>query len=77
MRNKQDMLNGIIDAFRRLDLRTYGVCENCDGLIAKARLNAQPFATRYIKCQAAPEANRPHSQGFRKSMVQIVELEPG
>jgi len=74
--NKQDMLNSIIDAFRRLDLHTYGLCEECTEPIAEARLRVQPFATKCIKCQAAAEANRPRSQGFRKSMVQMVELEP-
>ena len=74
--NKQDMLNEIIDAFRRLDMRTYGLCEQCGELIAEARLNAQPFATMCIKCKSAAEANRPRAQGFRKSMVQLVENEP-
>jgi RNA polymerase-binding transcription factor DksA len=74
--NKQDMLIQIIEAFQRLDQRTYGLCEECEGLIAEARLHAQPFATKCIKCQAAAEANRPRSPGFRKSMVQTVELEP-
>jgi len=74
--NKQDMLNSIIDAFRRLDLHTYGLCEQCTEPIAEARLRVQPFATKCIKCQAASEANRPRSQGFRKSMVQMVEIEP-
>jgi len=70
------MLNSIIDAFRRLDLHTYGLCEQCTEPIAEARLRVQPFATKCIKCQAASEANRPRSQGFRKSMVQMVETEP-
>ena len=74
--NKQDMLNDIIDAFRRLDQHTYGLCEQCVEPIAEARLRVQPFATKCIKCQAASEANRPRSQGFRKSMVQMVETEP-
>jgi hypothetical protein len=74
--NKQDMLIQIIEAFQRLDQLTYGLWEECEGLIAEARLQAQPFATKCIKCQAASEANRPRSQGFRKSMVQTVELEP-
>ena len=73
--NKQDMLNEILDALRRLEQRTYGSCVECGQLIAVARLNAQPFATRCIKCQSAAEVNRPRSQGFRKSMVQIVETE--
>lgn len=73
--NKQDMLNKIIAAFRRLDLGTYGVCETCGDLIAKARLAVQPFAPLCIKCQSAAEANRPRSQGFKKSMVQVVDNE--
>ncbi len=73
--NKQDMLNQIIEAFQRLEQRTYGLCEGCESLIAEARLHAQPFATKCIKCQAAAEANRPRSQGFRKSMVQMMELD--
>jgi len=73
--NKQDMLNKIIEAFRRLDLRTYGVCEKCGELIAKARLEVQPFAPLCIKCQSAAEANRPRSQGFRSSRVQMVDSE--
>jgi len=75
--NTQDILHEIIDAFRRLDERTYGLCEDCGGLVAEARLHAQPFATMCIKCQTAAEANRPRSQGFRKSMVQTVESEVG
>jgi len=72
---KQDMLNKIVAAFRRLDLHTYGSCEECGGLIAEARLQVQPFATMCIKCQSASEANRPRAQGFRKSMVQVMEIE--
>jgi RNA polymerase-binding transcription factor DksA len=73
--SKQEMLYKIIDAFRRLDQRTYGLCEECGGLIAKPRLEVQPFATKCIKCQSAAEANRPRSQGFRKSIVQMMETE--
>lgn len=73
--NKHDLLHKIIEAFHRLDQRTYGRCEQCAELIAEARLHAQPFATMCIKCQSATEANRPRSQGFRKSMVQMVESE--
>ena len=75
--NKQDMLNKIIDAFRRLDQRTYGLCEECGCLIAKPRLEVQPFATKCIKCQSAAEANRPRSQGFRKSVVQMLDTDVG
>jgi len=73
MSNKKDMLNKIVEAFRRLDQQTYGVCEACGELITKARLEVQPFAPLCIKCQSAAEANRPRSQGFGKSMMQIAQ----
>ena len=73
--NKQDMLNGIIDALRRVDLGTYGLCEMCGEPIAKPRLQVQPFAARCITCQSAAERNRPRTKGFSKSMVQNIELE--
>ena len=74
--NKQETLNKIIDAFHRLDRKTYGLCGQCGKLISAARLRYQPFAIMCITCQAAAEANRPRSQGFRKAMVQMVESEP-
>jgi DnaK suppressor protein len=33
----------------------YGVCRECGGAIAKARLTAMPFATRCVACQARLE----------------------
>jgi len=73
MSNKKDLLIKIVEAFRRLDLQTYGACETCGGLITKARLEVQPFAPLCIKCQSAAEANRPRSQGFGKSMMQMAQ----
>jgi len=73
MSNKKDMLIKIVEAFRRLDLQTYGVCETCGELITKARLEVQPFAPLCIKCQSASEANRPRSQGFGKSMMLMAQ----
>ena len=45
------MLRDIQDALSRIDDRTYGVCENCDGEINSRRLEAVPWAAMCVKCQ--------------------------
>jgi RNA polymerase-binding transcription factor DksA len=37
-------------ALTRIDNGTYGTCTNCGERIALARLEAEPAATRCIKC---------------------------
>lgn len=39
-------------ALARIDAGTYGICDVCGDEIAPARLEAQPEATRCIKCAA-------------------------
>jgi DnaK suppressor protein len=39
-------------ALARIDNGTYGTCSNCGELIGHERLEAQPIATRCIKCAA-------------------------
>ncbi len=39
-------------ALTRIDNGTYGTCANCGDAIPLARLEAQPTATRCIKCAA-------------------------
>lgn len=43
-------LRQIDRALSRLDAGEYGKCEACGDLIAKARLEVLPFATRCITC---------------------------
>jgi DnaK suppressor protein len=43
-------------ALRRLEAGTYGVCGDCDQLIASERLRALPFAARCRPCEEAREA---------------------
>ena len=38
------------DALRRVDEKTYGICERCGQPIAAERLAARPFARWCIKC---------------------------
>lgn len=42
-------------ALRDIDAGTYGICEECEEPISKARLKALPFATRCVRCQAKTE----------------------
>jgi DnaK suppressor protein len=48
-------------ALRDIDAGTYGICEECEEPISKARLKAMPFATRCVNCQAKAE------QGLRRA----------
>jgi RNA polymerase-binding transcription factor DksA len=39
-------------ALGRIENGTYGACANCGDTIPRARLEAQPIATRCVKCAA-------------------------
>jgi DnaK suppressor protein len=52
---KSRTLEHINEAMRKLDEGTYGVCADCDGQIAKPRLQALPFAERCRDCEQARE----------------------
>lgn len=59
------LLNGSLATFRevvaaieKFDTGTYGICEQCGGLIAQARLKARPEARNCVSCQAGEEVAR-------------------
>ncbi|MFZ5863108.1 MAG: TraR/DksA family transcriptional regulator [Nitrospirota bacterium] len=45
----------IAEAFRRMDARSYGVCDACRRAIPIARLKAEPFARLCVPCQNLTE----------------------
>jgi DnaK suppressor protein len=45
----------VIEALRRLDEGTYGVCVICGAPLAEGRLEAKPEAARCMACQARAE----------------------
>ncbi len=53
--NLDGLLAQINDALGKLDNGTYGVCDRCGRPIAEARLEALPYATLCIDCQARAE----------------------
>ncbi|HVF17575.1 MAG TPA: TraR/DksA family transcriptional regulator [Steroidobacteraceae bacterium] len=46
-----DELRRISSALRRANDGTYGLCEDCDVVIPTPRLEAEPTASRCIRCQ--------------------------
>ena len=54
--NERVTLDQIEAALRKIDKRTYGLCESCQKPIAKARLDALPFARYCITCQNSAES---------------------
>lgn len=61
-RNSQVLLNQVNAALHRIAEGTYGTCVNCGQQIAPRRLEALPYATLCIECQAKTEhtAQQPH-----------------
>lgn len=49
-------LESISHALKRMDDGTYGVCAACEDPIPEKRLQALPFATRCVPCEAAQTA---------------------
>lgn len=46
------------NALQRIENGTYGICEDCGGVIGEARLDANPCARRCIECQSDYERQR-------------------
>jgi RNA polymerase-binding protein DksA len=53
--NDREMLYAYEDALKKLEEGTFGVCEECNNVIAKTRLKAVPYAPLCVKCQAKKE----------------------
>jgi DnaK suppressor protein len=53
--NESALLTDVTDALRRLDGGSFGRCEGCGQRIARARLNAVPYARHCIRCAKVAE----------------------
>ncbi|MDQ1603656.1 MAG: hypothetical protein QOE01_1501, partial [Actinomycetota bacterium] len=53
--NTRDMLTQAERAIARIDIGTYGICENCGNPIGKARLQVFPRATLCMTCKQREE----------------------
>lgn len=57
--NQQEFLYEIDEALKRIEDKTFGVCESCEKDIPLKRLKALPFAKFCIKCQEQEEKSKP------------------
>jgi DnaK suppressor protein len=55
LRSNQETLNKIDEALRKLEEKTYGMCEDCGEEINAERLRVMPFAIRCRDCQEIRE----------------------
>jgi RNA polymerase-binding transcription factor DksA len=55
--NTEGVIQEIDDALRRLEAKSFGVCEECECNIPKARLRAIPYARYCVQCQSNMEAS--------------------
>ena len=56
--NVRDLLRKIDGALKRIDAKTFGLCERCGKQIEKARIRALPYAELCIKDAQAAQSRR-------------------
>lgn len=56
--NEQEVLYRIDEALKRIEDKTYGLCESCQKPITKMRLKALPFAELCLSCQSKQEKGK-------------------
>lgn len=56
MASEEGTLEQVEEALGRIRARTYGICEECEGVISKKRLEAIPFASMCIRCAEKMES---------------------
>lgn len=55
MENEEDTLNAIESALEKIEDSVFGLCDECEGPISKARLQAIPYAKLCIRCAQKSE----------------------
>jgi len=53
--NERRAVYELDDALKRINEETFGICDECKGMISKVRLKAVPSARLCIKCQKKRE----------------------
>ncbi len=56
--SSHDSLQQIEESLRRIEEKTYGVCDVCSEMIGRLRMEALPFCKTCIDCQAESEVDR-------------------
>lgn len=55
METEEGTLEAIEAALERIESGSFGVCEECSGVIPKTRINAIPYVSLCVKCAAQNE----------------------
>ena len=58
VQSEHGLLELVDEALARLQTGTYGICEDCECRIPKARLDAIPYAIKCVQCAATDEQKR-------------------
>ena len=74
--SEHDALFEIDEALRRIEARTYGVCEMCAASIERPRLKALPFAKLCVRCQSETEKGRSKFRAFGSTIYQQTAERP-
>jgi len=53
--SKSEALHEVDEAIRKIDVGTYGLCEECEALIPRGRLEILPHTPLCIECKSAQE----------------------
>ncbi len=56
--NDRELLYKVAGALKRIEDKTYGICQGCNKNIAIARLKAIPYVETCLKCQEKIEQER-------------------
>ena len=56
--SRNEMLNQVDKALNKIAENTYGICDDCDSTIGRARMTVLPFCGTCINCQAQSEEGR-------------------
>jgi RNA polymerase-binding transcription factor DksA len=73
--SEQEALYEVEEALKRLELGAYGKCEACAKTIAKARLEAVPFARMCVQCQSQAEKTVKRAQGPQPTFAELAAEE--
>ncbi|MGQ9663120.1 MAG: TraR/DksA family transcriptional regulator [Kiritimatiellia bacterium] len=64
--SENESVHDIEEALLRLDEGTYGICDVCNSVIERQRLEALPFVRTCIKCQAEREKRQGGVRALRR-----------
>ncbi|NLB59635.1 MAG: TraR/DksA family transcriptional regulator [Lentisphaerae bacterium] len=60
----QDILLEIDEALNRIQMGSYGICEDCGRAIEQARMDALPYSRMCVRCQSKSESGRRYQRSL-------------